>query len=46
MNGHVIIHFESFGVEHIPLEIKTYIGNKNIITSIYRKQAYDPIMCG
>ena len=46
MNGHVIIHFESFGVEHIPQEIKTYIGNKNIITSIYRKQVYDPILCG
>ena len=27
-------------------EIKKFIGNKNIITNIYRIQAYDSIMCG
>ena len=37
--------FDSFGVEHIPKEIKKFIGNKNIITNIYRIQAYDSIMC-
>ena len=36
----------SFGVEHIPKEIKKFIGNKNIITNICRIQAYDSIMCG
>ena len=25
-----------FGVEHIPKEIRKFIGNKNIITNIYR----------
>ena len=30
------IHFDSFGVEHIPKEIEKFIGNKNIITNIYR----------
>ena len=35
------IYFDSFGVEHITKEIKKFIGNKNIITSIYRIQAYD-----
>ena len=40
------IYFDSFGVEHIPKEIKKFIGNKNIITIIYRIQAYDSIMCG
>ena len=39
------IYFDSFGVEHIPKEIKKSIGNKNIITNIYRIQAYDTIMC-
>ena len=34
-----------FGVEHIPKEIKKFIGNKNIITNIYRIQAYDLTMC-
>ena len=37
-------YFDSCGVEHIPKEIKKFIGNKNI-TNIYRKQAYDSIMC-
>ena len=36
----------SFEVEHIPKEIKKFIGNKNIITNICRIQAYDSIMCG
>ena len=42
----VIIYFDSFGVEHIPKEIKTFIGNKNVITNIYRIQANYSIMCG
>ena len=46
MNGNNFIHFDSFGVEHIPNEIKNFIGNKNIITNIYRIQAYNSIMCG
>ena len=28
-----VIYFDSFGVEHIPKEIKTFIGNKNIKTN-------------
>ena len=38
-------YFDSFGVEHIPKEIRTFIGNKNIKTNIFRIQAYDSIMC-
>ena len=42
-----VTYFDSFGVEHIPKEIRTFIGNKNIfITNIFRTQAYDSIMCG
>ena len=41
----VIIYFDSFGVEHIPREIKKLIRNKNIINT-YRIQAYDLIICG
>ena len=40
------ISFDSFGVKHIPKEIKKFIGSKNIITNIYVIQAYDSIMCG
>ena len=45
VNGNNIICFDSFGVEHIPKEIKKFIGNKNIISNIYRIQANDSIMC-
>ena len=41
-----VIYFDSFGVEHIPKEIKKFIGNKNIKPNIYRVQANDSIMCG
>ena len=40
-----VTYFDSFGVEHIPKEIKTFINNKNIKTNIFRIQAYDSIMC-
>ena len=39
------IYYDSFEVEHIPKEIKKFLGNKNITTNIYRKQPYDLIMC-
>ena len=39
-------YFDSFGVEHIPKEIKKFVGNKDIKANIFRLQAYDSIMCG
>ena len=45
-DNNAVIYFDSFGVEHIPKEIKTFIKNKNIKTNIFRKQAYDSIVCG
>ena len=30
-----VTYFDSFGAEHIPKEIKTFIGNKNIKTNIF-----------
>ena len=42
----IITYFDSFGAEHILNEIKKFIGNKNIITNIYRIQPCDLIMCG
>ena len=46
VNFKSITYFDSFGVEHIPKEIKKRINNKNIITNIFRIQAYDSVMCG
>ena len=34
------------GVEHVPEEIKEFIGNKNIIANIFWVQANDSVMCG
>ena len=43
MIGNNIIYF---GVEHIAKEIEKFIGNKYIITNIYRIQAYYSVMRG
>ena len=40
-----VTYFNSFGVEHIPKEIKTFINKSTIVTNIFRIQAYDSIMC-
>ena len=40
-----VTYFDSFGVEHIPKGIRKFIGNKNIITNIYKIQPYDSIRC-
>ena len=41
-----LTYFDSFEVEHIPKEIRKFIGNKNILRNIYRIQTYDSIICG
>ena len=41
-----VIYFDSFGVEHIPKEMKNFINNKNITKNIFRLQTYYSIMCG
>ena len=41
-----IVYFDSFSVEHIPKEIKEFIGNKNIKANIFRVQANNSVMCG
>ena len=46
VNHNDLTYFDSFWVEHIPKEIRKLIGNKTIITNIYRIQAYHSIMCG
>ena len=40
-----VIYFDSFGVEHIPKEIKKFIGHKNFKANIFRIQADNSIMC-
>ena len=41
-----ITYFDSFGVEHIPKEIKQFIDSKNVISNVFRIQAYDSILWG
>ena len=45
-NRSEIVYFDNFGVEHVPEEIKKFIGNKNIIANIFRVQANNSVMCG
>ena len=46
VNSKTATYFDSFGIEHIPREIKEFINNRNIKTNIFRIQAYNSIMCG
>ena len=45
VHNNYVTYFDSFEVEHIPKEIKTFINNKNIKTNIFGIQAYNSIMC-
>ena len=45
-NGNEIAYFNSFGVEHVPEEIKKFIAHKNIKANIFRVQANISVMCG
>ena len=45
VNDNNVTYFDSFGVEHIPIEIRKFFGNKNVKRNIYKIQAYDSIMC-
>ena len=46
VNNKTVTYFDSFGIEHMPKEVKKFIVNRSIITNIYRIQNYDSIMCG
>ena len=46
VNTKTMAYFRSFGVKHIPKEIKNFINDKNIKANIFRMQAYDSLMCG
>ena len=41
-----VTFFDSFGVEHIPKEIKAFINNKSITTNTFRIQPHDSVMSG
>ena len=46
MQNNNVTYFDSFGIEHIPKEIKEFVNNNNIIINTFRIQAYNSIMCG
>ena len=49
VNAKTITYFDSFGVEHIPKEIraffKKFTDKFTIVTNTFRIQAYDSVMC-
>ena len=44
--NNIVTYFDSYGVEHIPKEIKKFIKLKNLRKNIFRIQAYDSVICG
>ena len=46
VNNKTVTYFDSFGVEHVPKEVKILINNKSIMANIFRIQAYDSVMRG
>ena len=54
VNSKTITYFDSFGVEHIPKEIKKFTkrfidkftDKYTIVTNIFRIKAYDSVICG
>ena len=45
-NRNEVVYFDSFGVEHVPEEIKEFVGNKNTIANIFLVQANNLVMYG
>ena len=45
-NRNEILYLESFGFEHVPEEIKKFLGNKNIMANIFRTQPKDSVIRG
>ena len=45
-NRSEIVYFDSFGDEHVPEEIKEFVGNKNIKANVFRVQANNSVICG
>ena len=41
-----IVYLDSFVAEHVPQEIKEFIGNKNIKANYFQVQANNAITCG
>ena len=39
-------YIDSFGVQHIPKEIKRFIDKSIVVENIFRIQASDSVMCG
>ena len=46
VSNNEIIYFDSSGVEHVPKEVKIFIGHKNIKTNIFRIKSNNSLMCG
>ena len=46
VNGYNVTYFDSFRFENTPKQLKKFIGNKNIITYIYKIPVKDSTTCG
>ena len=44
VNNNDVTYFDSFGVEHIPKEIKEFVKSKKITANIFRIQRYNSVL--
>ena len=45
-NGNEVVYLNSFGVEHVPEEIKEFIGDENVKANIFQVQGNNSVICG
>ena len=45
-NRNKVVYFDSFGVQHVPRDIKEFVGTENIKANICQVQGNDSVMCG
>ena len=46
VNGDRATYFDSFGVEHVPVEILKFLKNKDLHVNIFRVQPTKSVLCG
>ena len=45
-NRNEVVYLNSFGVEHVPEEIKEFIGDENVKANIFQVQGNNSVICG
>ena len=46
LNGDDASYFDSFGIDHVPVEIVKFLRNKHLHINIFRVQSVKSVLCG